>query len=45
MLHLIGKKYDSKTNIGLYRDDGLVVFKNVGEPASEKVKKIFTIIL
>ena len=38
MLHLIGKKYDSK-NIGLYRDDGLGVFKNVSGPASEKIKK------
>ena len=45
MLHLKGKKYDSK-NIGLYRDDGLAVFKNVSEPASEKEKKkTFTIIL
>ena len=45
MLHLIEKKYDSK-NIGLYRDDGLAVFKNVSEPASEKEKKkTFTIIL
>ena len=33
MLHLIGKKYDSK-NIGLYRDNGLAVFKNVSGPAS-----------
>ena len=38
MLYLIRKKYDSK-NIGLYRDDGLAVFKNVSEPASEKIKK------
>ena len=38
MLYLIGKKYDSK-NIGLYRDDGLAVFKNVSGPASEKIKK------
>ena len=38
MLYLIGKKYDSK-NIGLYRDDGLAVFKNVNGPASEKIKK------
>ena len=44
VLHLIGKKYDSK-NIGLHRDDGLAVFKNVSEPASEKEKKTFTIIL
>ena len=38
MLHLIGKKYDSK-NIGLCRDDGLAAFKNVSGPASEKIKK------
>ena len=38
MLYLIGKKYDSK-NIGLYRDDGLAVLKNVSGPASEKIKK------
>ena len=38
MLYLIGKKYDSK-NIGLYRDDGLAVFKNISGPASEKIKK------
>ena len=43
MLYLIGKKYDSK-NIGLYRDDGLAVFKNVSGPASEK-KNIYTICL
>ena len=44
MLYLIGKKYDSK-NIGLYRDDGLAVFKNVSGPASEKKKNIYTICL
>ena len=38
MLYIIGKKYDSK-NIGLYRDVGLAVFKNVSGPASEKIKK------
>ena len=38
MLYLIGKKYHSKT-IGLYRDDGLVILKNVRGPASEKMKK------
>ena len=38
MLYLIGKKYNSK-NIGLYRDYGLAVFKNVIGPASEKMKK------
>ena len=38
MLYLIGKKNDSK-NIGLYRDDGLAVLKNVSGPRSEKIKK------
>ena len=38
MLYLIGKKYDSK-NIGLYRDDGLTLFKNVSGLASEKIIK------
>ena len=41
MLYLIGKRYDSK-NIGLYRDDGLAVIKNVSAPASEKIKKTVT---
>ena len=38
MSYLIGKKYNSK-NIGLYRDDGLAVLKNVSGSASEKIKK------
>ena len=33
-------KYN-KNNIGLYRDDGLAIFKNISCPKSEKVKKIF----
>ena len=36
MLYLIGKKYDSKY-IGVYREDGLAVFKSVNGPASAKV--------
>ena len=44
MLYLIGKTCDSK-NIGLYRDDGVVAFKNESGPASEKVKKTFIIFL
>ena len=44
MLYLIGKKYDSK-NIELYRDDGLVVFKNESGPASEKNKKTVNLCL
>ena len=31
----------SKQNIGLYRDDGLAVFKNISGPQSEKIKKQF----
>ena len=38
ILHEITKKYN-KENIGLYRDDGLAVFKNVSGPESEKIKK------
>ena len=38
MLYLIGKKYYSK-NIGLYRDDGLALLKNVSGPASEIIQK------
>ena len=40
MLSLIGNKYNPN-NIGLYRDDGLAVFKNTSGPQSEKNKKIF----
>ena len=36
-LYLIRKKCDSK-NIGLYRDDGLAVIKNVSWPASKNKK-------
>ena len=38
MLSLLGTKYDSK-NIGLYRDDGLSIFRNVSGPDLEKIKK------
>ena len=38
MLSLLGTKYDS-TNIGLYRDDGLSIFRNVSGPGLEKIKK------
>ena len=47
MLHLIGKKYDSK--IGLYRDDGLAVLKRTSRTQTSKGisfrknKKAFTI--
>ena len=38
MSYLLGKKYNSKTN-WLYSDDGIVVFKTISEPASEKIEK------
>ena len=38
MLHLVGKKYNSK-NIGLYRDDGLAVLKIAIGPVLEKMNK------
>ena len=38
MLSLLGTKYDSE-NIGLYRDDGLSIFRNVSGPELEKIKK------
>jgi len=40
MLSQIAEKFD-KNNIGLYRDDGLAVFKNISGPQSEKIKKQF----
>ena len=36
LLSLIGSKYK---NVGLYRDDGLSVFKNMSGPGNEKIKK------
>ena len=38
MLLLLGTKYDSE-NIGLHRDDGLSIFRNVTGPELEKIKK------
>ena len=35
---LLGEKYN-KTDFGLYRDDGLAVFRNVSGPQSERIKK------
>ena len=40
ILHEISKKYN-KSNIGLYRDDGLAVFKNINGQKSEQIKKDF----
>ena len=38
LLNLVGRQYDPK-NIGLYRDDGLSIFKNCSGPQMEKIKK------
>ena len=40
LLSIVTQTYD-KSNIGLYRDDGLAVFKNISGPQSEKIKKHF----
>ena len=40
MLHKLSTQYD-KYNIGLYRDDGLAIFKNISGPESERIKSIF----
>ena len=38
LLDELSKLYKKKV-IGLYRDDGLIVFKNKSGPESEKIKK------
>ena len=38
LLNLLGQQYDTK-NIGLYRDDGLSIFKNCSGLQMEKIKK------
>ena len=38
LLNLLGRKYDTR-NIGLYRGDGLSIFKNCSVPQMEKNKK------
>lgn len=38
MLHLIGERCN-KSDIGLYRDDGLAIFKNCSGPQNERTKK------
>ena len=43
MLNKISEKYD-KNDIGLYRDDGLAVFKNISGPESERIKKNFQLL-
>ena len=40
MLNKISEKYD-KNDIGLYRDDGLAILKNISGPESERIKKNF----
>ena len=44
MLSLIGNIYN-RNNIGLYRDDGLAVFKTTNDPQSEKIKLSYTFFL
>ena len=39
ILSKLGLKYDVR-NIGLYRDDGLSIFKNISGPQAERIKKV-----
>ena len=38
LLSLIGEKYN-KDDVGLYRDDGLAIFKDTSGPQNERIKK------
>ena len=40
LLYQLSKNYNKK-NIGLYRDNGLTMFKNVSGSKAEKIKKIY----
>ena len=40
MLNKISEKYN-KNDAGLYRNDGLAVFKNINSPESEGIKRNF----
>ena len=40
MLNKISEKYN-KNDVGLYKDDGLAVFKNISGLESERIKKNF----
>ena len=40
LLHQLSNKYNKK-DTGLYRDDGLAVFKNKSGPQAERIKKDF----
>ena len=41
LLYQLSKNYNKK-DIGLYRNNGLAIFKNVGGSKAEKIKKKFT---
>ena len=40
LLSLIAEKYN-KNDIGLFRDDGLAIFKSTSGPKNEKIQKAF----
>ena len=42
LLYQLSDKYN-KNYIGLYRDDGSAVFKNISGPQAEKIQKHFKI--
>ena len=44
LLYQLSKNYNKK-DIGLYRDDGLAIFKNVSGSKAEKIKKVIFLML
>lgn len=41
MLHKLDQKFTNNKNIGLYRDDGLAAFRNMGPRTADKTRKLF----
>ena len=41
MLHKLDQKFNNKNNIGLYSDDGLAAFRNMGPRTADKTRKMF----
>ena len=39
MLHMLDQRFNNNKHTGLYRDDGLAVFRNMGPRTAEKIKK------
>ena len=42
LLNRLAHEFNNRENTGLYRDDGLAAFKNMGPRTADKLKKRFT---